>query len=557
MDEVSLLVSQRMESLQIRALSSLDATCVLLRGHLQNGIAWVNGAWESERAQAVRETALRLHAWSLAVYLNMKESISQVHYEEVLQRMRHIWLTEVGGPRLQWCCLGAISGCFLGLSLGMTIGRKRLAIGHLRLPGMRAIVCRDCHGIDGVTMAEDIPCPTISGPDQIIVQVRCASVDPADIRVCCGYGRVLRRHLGKYDPTISGSEFPLVLGRDGAGVVLEVGDGVRGFLPGDEVWFAIPPWVPGGGSMSQLIMLRGLKGGDDKGSAASATGKWGTVVAHKPRGVGFEGASTVPFAACLAWEAATVGAKLGPENTDKKRVLVHGGTTGVGILLIQLLSAWGAHVTTVVGPHGAHLARRLLPQENVLLYNEEEGSGDEAAHGDYTSRLRWSEKFDVVFNAVGPILSEACLNSCREADPVQGIPAGIVVTAYSRPIASDTRGLIVGALCSVWTYMRSLILSPLDLDGCSVGWMDAAVAQEALVQFGRLIESGRVIPVVGKVFPVGDAELALQHADTTDPLGKTVVRFSKVAFCMTAATLEQRSVVLNGGTRQSAWLLKE
>ncbi|XP_046385088.1 reticulon-4-interacting protein 1 homolog, mitochondrial-like isoform X2 [Ischnura elegans] len=548
MDEVSLLVSQRVESLQVRALSSLDAALVLLRGHLHNGVLWANELWASERVQAAREAAERLHAWTLAVYLNAKESLSHVQYEELLQRLRQIWLAEVGGPRLQWCCLGAVSGCFVGLSLGITIGRRRLSGALHRLPGMRAIVCRGCHGIDGVTMAEDVPCPTISGPDQIIIQVRCASIDPADVKVCCGYGRVLRRHLGKYDPTILSREFPLVLGRDGSGVVVEVGDGVRGFLPGDEVWFAIPPWVPGGGSMSQLLMLRGLSGVDEKSPMMAATGRWGTVLAHKPHGVGFEGASTVPFSACLAWEAVTVGAKLGPENTQGKRVLVHGGTTGVGILLVQLLSAWRAEVVAVVGSRGAHLARRLLPSHNVLLY-------DEADEDNYLTQLKWADKFDVVFNAVGPIMADACMNSCREADPVRGILPGIVVTAYSRPIASDSRGLIVGAICSLFSYLRSLLLSSLDVDGRSVGWMEGGVAREALLQFGSLIESGRVIPVVGKVFPVGDAEMAFQHADSTDPLGKTVVRFSKVAFSVSApATQEQQQ---RGGPTQSAWLLKE
>ncbi|KAG8224767.1 hypothetical protein J437_LFUL002210 [Ladona fulva] len=478
MDEVSLLVSQRLEALQIRTLSSLDAARVLFRGHLQNGIIWLNDVWAGERAQVLREAALQLQVWSLETYSRARESISQMNYEEVVQRLRQIYLSEFAGPQVYWCSFGAVSGITLG---------RRWHPAYLHPPGMRAVVCKNSKGIDGVTMVEDAPSPTITRSDQIIIQVRCTSIDPVDIKVCNGYGHVLRKHLGKYHPEIPNKEHPLVLGRDGSGVVVEVGDDVKGFSPGDEVWFAIPPWAPRGGTMSQLLLIMGVGeiGGDKIGleRGHAVAGLWGTVIAHKPRGVGFEGASTIPFSACTAWEAVTVGARLAPDTTPGKR-------------------------------------------------------------------------FDVVFNTVGPVLLEECLNSCKDEDPGRGIPAGIMVNAYARPIASDSRGIILGAICSIWACIRALILSSLELDGRSVGWVGVNTAKEALTQFGRLIEEGRIIPVVGKIFSVGDAEMAFQHADTTDPLGKTVIRFSKVASTLYAARSGQSTP--NGSlSSRSAWLLKE
>lgn len=52
-----------------------------------------------------------------------------------------------------------------------------------------------------------------------------------------------------------GEEFPLTLGRDVSGVVMECGLDVRYFKPGDEVWAAVPPWKQG--TLSEFVVVNG------------------------------------------------------------------------------------------------------------------------------------------------------------------------------------------------------------------------------------------------------------------------------------------------------------
>lgn len=48
-------------------------------------------------------------------------------------------------------------------------------------------------------MIEDAPVPVITMPDEVLVQVKAASVDLVDIKICSGYGRVLRKQLNQYN----------------------------------------------------------------------------------------------------------------------------------------------------------------------------------------------------------------------------------------------------------------------------------------------------------------------------------------------------------------------
>lgn len=48
-------------------------------------------------------------------------------------------------------------------------------------------------------MIEDVPAPVITMPDEVLVQVKAASVDLVDIKICSGYGRVLRKQLSQYN----------------------------------------------------------------------------------------------------------------------------------------------------------------------------------------------------------------------------------------------------------------------------------------------------------------------------------------------------------------------
>lgn len=178
---------------------------------------------------------------------------------------------------------------------------------------MKAVV-RDKYGSPDVLRFEDIPKP-VPGDDEVLVQVRAASINTADLDHLRGRPRIARGNLTK--PRAR------VLGFDMAGTVEAVGRNVTRFGPGDEVWADLFP--SGGGAFAEYV------------SAGE------TAFVPKPESVPFEVGATVPHSGLLALQALRSwgGVQSG------QRVLVNGGGGCVGPFVIQLAKAFGAKVTGV------------------------------------------------------------------------------------------------------------------------------------------------------------------------------------------------------------------
>ena len=153
----------------------------------------------------------------------------------------------------------------------------------------------------------DRPAP---GAGQVLVAVRAAGVNPVDWKLRTGYRR----------PHETGERiFPAYLGSEVAGVVEAVGEGVDGFAVGDEV-FGQP--VAGGFSEYALLSV--------------------DFSAHKPAGVSFADAATLPIAAATAYD--------GVRQLDLPAgatLLVTGAGGGVGVAAVQIARASGLRVVGV------------------------------------------------------------------------------------------------------------------------------------------------------------------------------------------------------------------
>ncbi|KAF4794622.1 Reticulon-4-interacting protein 1, mitochondrial [Turdus rufiventris] len=102
----------------------------------------------------------------------------------------------------------------------------------------------------------DMMFPIIHFPNEVIIKVHAASLNPIDLSMRSGYGATALNM--KRDPLklkVGETEFPITLGRDVSGVVMECGLGVSYFKPGDEVWAAIPPWKQG--TLSEFVVASG------------------------------------------------------------------------------------------------------------------------------------------------------------------------------------------------------------------------------------------------------------------------------------------------------------
>lgn len=178
---------------------------------------------------------------------------------------------------------------------------------------MRAVVIRDFGAEPEVA---DLPTPE-HGPDEVLVRVRAAGMNPFDWKVIDGALKGVVEHA-----------FPLVMGSDGAGVVEAVGSGVDRFRPGDRVYGQFMKVARGLGSYAELTV-------------APEDGKLALV----PEGVAFTVAAALPTASVAAYQAIEQ-ARLAQGDV----IVVNGASGGVGQSAVQFAAEAGAQVIATSPP---------------------------------------------------------------------------------------------------------------------------------------------------------------------------------------------------------------
>jgi NADPH2:quinone reductase len=174
-------------------------------------------------------------------------------------------------------------------------------------------------------LRDDLPAPT-RAPNEVLVRVHASSVNPADNGIAAG---MLKQMGLEY-------EFPVILGRDYAGVVEQVGAEATGYSVGDEVFGFLLHANPTvhDGSWAELIAV-----------------PQDMFIGRAPQGVDLATAGTAPLAGIAAIMATDA-----LELSDGDTVLIVGATGGVGSLAVQLAARAG---TTVVAP--------ALPEDEAYL----------------------------------------------------------------------------------------------------------------------------------------------------------------------------------------------
>ncbi|MEO6201426.1 MAG: NAD(P)-dependent alcohol dehydrogenase [Cryobacterium sp.] len=314
---------------------------------------------------------------------------------------------------------------------------------------MRAVVY-DRYGPPDVLRVEDVATPSPAA-DQVLVEVAATSVNLSDWETLRGTPMYAR---------IGGLRAPArrVLGSDIAGRVAAVGADVTRFRLGDEVY---------GDNLA-------LMGGFAQHAVVPEA-----ALAHKPEGLTFAEASTLPQSGAIALQG-TAGAHRG------QRVLINGGGGGSGSLAIQLATGSGAHVTGVDNAGKLDFMRELGADE-VVDYRS----------SDFTRR--------------GPY------------DLVLDLVAHRSVFDYRRALARGGRYLCVGgtarALLRVATVGAPLGL----LTGRRLGVLMVKQGPAHFEPAAELCISGDLRVHIDRTFPLDEVPQALAHAGEGRALGKVVV----------------------------------
>jgi len=343
-------------------------------------------------------------------------------------------------------------------------------------------------GLEGLVIRENGAAPRIFRPDQVLIRVHAASVDPADISLLSGLGRYERSKAGQ-----SQDRDNVVLGRDLSGTLVEVGNNVSGFNVGDHVW-AVIPLLERNGALSDHVVIK-----ED-------------LVRRKPVKVGHEGAATVPFSGIMAWKALHEAGVLPNATTKGKTVLVVEATSAVGCLAVQLVRTWGGTVVSVVSQRKlAPLAQMLGSSRVIVIENDDESErilDEELA----------TTKLEAVLITANSTYSDLPTTFYQKYLKNPATSKVIVKAAVPDRLDSDSYGFLRRNLLMQmpgFVFRSEYVLNGKRTRECRV----------ILDELKRLIDSGHVQPVLDSTCSVSQAEEAFQRTAAKSTIGKSIVAF--------------------------------
>lgn len=298
----------------------------------------------------------------------------------------------------------------------------------------------------------ELPDP-VTGPGQVRVRVAATSLNSADLKV------LEWRDAAGF---IHAKARPHIVGYDFSGVVDEVGAGVTDLAPGDAVFGFLPySSKTKTGSLAELVL---------------ASPSW---VARKPDAVSHDDAATLGTAAVTA----LVGLRDKLRLREGQRVLIHGGSGGVGTFAVQVARKLGLSVVATAS--AAKLdAVRALGADDVIDYRK-------------TPVAELPGPFDGFFDA-------AVKSSYGECRGLLAPGAGYLTLLPQLPFLTGK--------------LRSLLSSH------HVEFLGVSALPEELARLAGWVADGSLKPQVGASFPLAEGQEALAAFHSGQVLGKIVVR---------------------------------
>ncbi|MEW5849523.1 MAG: zinc-binding dehydrogenase [Myxococcota bacterium] len=330
------------------------------------------------------------------------------------------------------------------------------------------------HGDVDVLTDLDLPEPT-PGPGEVVVDVKAVALNHLDVWV--------RRGMAGGD-----LPKPFVLGSDIAGMISAVGQGVTDAKVGDEVVLA--PGVCCGrcsfclSGEDSLCADYGILGETTTGGYAQRIAVPAGNALPKPKGLSFPEAAAFPLTFLTAWRMLVNRAQVKAGET----VLITGASAGVGVAAIQIAKLHGATVIAATrGPEKQARAKALGADH--VVDSEDLKKAVRAIVG--------REGVEVVFEHVGGETFKTALGLLRRG--------GRLVTC----------GATSGFLAEI--DLRHLFIKQQSILGSTMG------SRADLLRIVKLVEAGRLKPIVDVVLPLSQAKEAHKLLEERKHFGKVVL----------------------------------
>jgi putative PIG3 family NAD(P)H quinone oxidoreductase len=305
---------------------------------------------------------------------------------------------------------------------------------------------------------QEVPDPS-PGAGEVVIDVVASAINRAD---------VLQRQ-GKYPPPPGASEYP---GMECSGRICALGEGVVGW----EIGLEVCALLAGGGYAEKVAVPA-------------------DHLMPVPRGVSLLDAAALPEVACTVWSMVFERGALQPGEV----FLVHGGSSGIGTMAMQLAHRHGARVFTTAGSERKLEFCRSLGAELAINYREEDFVEQVLAH---------SEGADVILDNMGASYLSRNINA----------------------LARDGRLVVLGMQGGV---KGELNLGELLTKRATV--TAASLRARTSVDKGRIvnstvaavwpaIEAGEVRPVIDRVLPLDQAAAAHELLESSEHIGKVLLQ---------------------------------
>ncbi|MDZ4469788.1 NADP-dependent oxidoreductase [Bacillus cereus] len=330
---------------------------------------------------------------------------------------------------------------------------------------MKAMII-DRYGKVPMRMAE-VPTPEIN-EYEVLAEIHAASINPIDFKIRDGKVKMLLKY-----------EMPLILGNDFSGVITKVGSKVTRFKVGDEIYAR--PRKNKIGTFAEYIAIHE----DD--------------IALKPKNLSFEEAASIPLVGLTSYQALHDIMQL----QKGQKILIHAGSGGVGTFAIQLAKIMGATVTTTASEAGANLVTSLGADE-IINYKTEK----------FEDILK---NYDAVFDTIGGATLEKSFNIIKSG--------GNIVSVSGMPNARFGKEFGSGFFKTLLFSLASKKLTALEKKhNAQYSFLFMKPSGDQLRTIANYIETGKIKPVIDRVFPFEDAQKAMEYSESGRAKGKIIVK---------------------------------
>jgi len=366
----------------------------------------------------------------------------------------------------------AVLGVSAGLAQAALLSSTALAGGHKANEGekIRAFELGDQKGVETLRISER-PMP-VPGPGEALVRVHASSINARD------FGIVAGNFFGRKPP----ERIPLA---EGAGEIVALGDGVKGFSKGNRVTVNhLPDWEDG---LWDVKYYGRDIGNTMDGWLADYVLMPSQALVKLPRGVSYETAATLASSGLTAWQGLFEVRPIKPGD-----IVLTLGTGGVSIWGLLLAKAAGATVV-ITSSSDEKLARTRELGADITI--------------NYKKNPEWAKE---VYEKTDGHGADLILETVGRVNIDQSMPAaasaGVVVLLGTRP-SPDTGPL-----------MKDLFMRNLTLRAISVG---STRMFRDLVDF---IDDNNLEPVISETFAFDQTKQAFAHMNTPGRMGKVIIK---------------------------------